>query len=54
MAKDGPYHKQEKWDIQRRGGLQYFPDSYIEYVFPFGVPEPLKADAKSGTHIILS
>jgi hypothetical protein len=29
-----------------RAGLQYFPDSYIEYVFPFGVPEHLKADAK--------
>ena len=27
-----------------RAGLQYFPDSYIEYVFPFGVPEHLKAE----------
>ena len=25
--------------------LQYFPDSYIEYVIPFGVPEHLKAEA---------
>jgi hypothetical protein len=29
-----------------RDALQYFPDSYIEYVFPFGVPEHLKAEAK--------
>ena len=28
-----------------RAGLQYFPDSYIESVFPFGVPEHLKAEA---------
>ena len=28
-----------------RAGLQYFPDSYIESVFPFGVPEHLKEEA---------
>jgi hypothetical protein len=28
-----------------RDALRYFPDSYIEYVFPFGVPEHLKAEA---------
>jgi hypothetical protein len=29
-----------------RAGLQYFPDSYIEHVFPFGVPEDLEAETK--------
>jgi hypothetical protein len=29
-----------------RAGLQYFPDSYIEHVFSFGVPEHLKAETK--------
>jgi hypothetical protein len=28
-----------------RAGLQYFPDSYIEFIFPFGVPEHLKVEA---------
>ncbi|MFZ0265832.1 MAG: hypothetical protein WAL42_12180, partial [Nitrososphaeraceae archaeon] len=27
-----------------RAGLQYFPDSYIRYIFPFGVPEHLKTE----------
>jgi hypothetical protein len=29
-----------------RAGLQYFPDSYIEHVFSFGVPEHLKEETK--------
>jgi hypothetical protein len=29
-----------------RAGLQYFPDSYIEHFFSFGVPEHLKAETK--------
>jgi hypothetical protein len=28
-----------------RDALQYFPDSYIEYVFLFGIPDHLKAEA---------
>jgi hypothetical protein len=29
-----------------RDALRYFPDSYIEYVLPFGIPEHLKAETK--------
>jgi hypothetical protein len=35
--------KNKKYSV--RDALQYFPDSYIEYVIPFGVPEHLKAEA---------
>jgi hypothetical protein len=35
--------KNKKYSV--RDALQYFPDSYIEYVLPFGVPEHLKSEA---------
>ena len=27
-----------------REALQYFPDSYIKYIFPFGVPERMQEE----------
>jgi hypothetical protein len=33
----------EKYNIGK--ALQYFPDSYIQYFFPFGIPEHLQEEA---------
>jgi hypothetical protein len=34
----------EKYNIGK--AMQYFPDSYIQYIFPFGIPEHLQEDSR--------
>jgi hypothetical protein len=43
ITKANTISRRENYNVKE--GLQYFPDDYIQYIFPLGIPEDLKEDA---------